>query len=334
MLPGSSQTPSSISAKPPLVSLGLPVFNGADYLAEAIESILNQSLADFELILCDNASSDQTESICRSFAERDARVRYIRQARNLGAAANYNLAFEEARGTFFKWCAHDDNLAPDFLKVCVSALEANPDCVLAYTETTLIDERGRETARHVDQFASQRRDPSERLQTWLGRPTGLCNPVFGLIRREVMAKTIRHGTYMGADRILLGELALRGPSKMIPKPLFLRRMHPKMSTLAHGDAVGLTQWFTGKARSGLFFKRWRQLRGFLGVVMRVETLTGRDRWRAFLVVMRWAIALRGEFLKELMLPLYINGRDTPLKAWMRRLGKYAHARSTERRAPS
>ncbi|MEO1397469.1 MAG: glycosyltransferase, partial [Pseudomonadota bacterium] len=109
MLPGSSQTPSSISAKPPLVSLGLPVFNGADYLAEAIESILNQSLADFELILCDNASSDQTESICRSFAERDARVRYIRQARNLGAAANYNLAFEEARGTFFKWCAHDDN---------------------------------------------------------------------------------------------------------------------------------------------------------------------------------------------------------------------------------
>ena len=305
------------SAAPPRVSIGLPVFNGDAFLAEAIASILDQSFNDFELILCDNASTDGTEDICRHFAQLDKRVRYIRHEQNLGAAANYNRAFEEARGTYFKWGAHDDNLHPDFLADCVVALEANPDCLLAYTETVLIDEHGVETGRHVDRFASLSSDPADRLATWLTVPRGMCNPVFGLIRREEMVKTILHGTYMGADRVLLGELALRGRSIMIEKPLFHRRLHPHISTLANPNFLKLTQWFTGKKSSGLRFKRWRQIREFLRVVNRVQTLTSRERWRSRAVILRWAIALRSEFLKELMLPLYINGQDTPLKTWMR-----------------
>ncbi|MEO0547975.1 MAG: glycosyltransferase family 2 protein [Pseudomonadota bacterium] len=333
--PANSQTSQTVPKSPtPKVSIGLPVFNGDAFLAEAVESILDQSFNDFELILCDNASTDGTEEICRHFAHLDARVRYIRHEKNLGAAANYNRAFEEARGMYFKWGAHDDNLHREFLAECVVALDADPDCLLAYTETVLIDEHGIETGQQIDRFASLSRDPAERLSTWLSLPTGLCNPVFGLIRREEMAKTIRHGTYMGADRVLLGEIALRGRSFMIEKPLFYRRMHPNISTLANPGFLKLTQWFTGKKLSGLRFKRWRQLGGFLGVVNRIEKLTVRDRWRSRAVILRWAMALRSEFLKELMLPLYVNGQDTALKTWMRTRGKTSSTRATGKQVQS
>ena len=96
----------------PVVSLGMPVFNGERYLATAIESVLGQTFDDFELLLCDNASTDATGDICRSFAGADPRVRYIRNPENLGAHPNFNRAFELATGRFFKWASHDDAL-PD-----------------------------------------------------------------------------------------------------------------------------------------------------------------------------------------------------------------------------
>ena len=82
----------------PSVSVDLPVFNGADYLAEAVTSILGQTYQDFELLIQDNASTDHTETICREFARRDPRVSYVRNPENLGAIPNYNLVFERARG--------------------------------------------------------------------------------------------------------------------------------------------------------------------------------------------------------------------------------------------
>ena len=88
----------------PKVSLALPVYNGANYLAEALQSILGQDFRDFELIITDNASEDRTAEICGRFAEADARIRYVRNARNLGAAENYNRGFSLASGTYFKWC--------------------------------------------------------------------------------------------------------------------------------------------------------------------------------------------------------------------------------------
>lgn len=88
------------------VSIGLPVFNGVDYVSEAIESILSQTFGDFNLYISDNASSDGTQDICQSFAGRDRRVHYTRQARNVGAAANYNFLFAKGSEAYFKWAAH------------------------------------------------------------------------------------------------------------------------------------------------------------------------------------------------------------------------------------
>ena len=92
-----------MSADPPLVSIGVPVYNGDNYLEATLDSILDQTFKDFELVICDNASTDRTEAICRNFAASDPRVRYHRQPRNFGAAPNYNDVYHRSRGKYFKW---------------------------------------------------------------------------------------------------------------------------------------------------------------------------------------------------------------------------------------
>ena len=126
------------------VVIGLPVYNGDNYLAAAIDSILAQSYGDFDLLISDNASTDGTEEICRAYVKRDPRIRYIRQAQNAGAAANHNLIVPMTDSVYFKWAAHDDLLAPDFLAACVDVLDRDPTVVLGFADHDA-DRRGRLT---------------------------------------------------------------------------------------------------------------------------------------------------------------------------------------------
>src|SRR5215467_3755986 len=99
----------------PRVSLAIPVYNGGRFIAETIRSILNQDYENFELIITDNASTDRTEEICREFSASDRRIKYIRNDHNLGAGPNFNRGFELSSGYYFKWCACDDLLSPNFV---------------------------------------------------------------------------------------------------------------------------------------------------------------------------------------------------------------------------
>src|SRR5687767_9303189 len=120
-------------ANEPRVSIGLPVFNGESHLALALDSVLAQTFGDFELVISDNGSTDSTRQICEDYAKRDARIRYLRSDENRGAAWNYNRVFERSRGAFFKWMAHDDLIAPQYLERCVEALDRAPaTTVLAF----------------------------------------------------------------------------------------------------------------------------------------------------------------------------------------------------------
>jgi len=97
------------SNKPlPMVSIGMPVFNGEAFLCEAIDSLLEQTFTDFELVISDNASTDETQSICRKYASRDSRIRYIRQPENQGALANFQYVLDNSNGQYFMWAAADD----------------------------------------------------------------------------------------------------------------------------------------------------------------------------------------------------------------------------------
>src|SRR4051794_17704887 len=90
----------------PEVSICLPVYNGENYVGEAIRSILGQSFENLELIISDNASTDETARICQAFAAQDSRVRYVRSPVNRGLAWNHNRAFALARGRYAMWIGH------------------------------------------------------------------------------------------------------------------------------------------------------------------------------------------------------------------------------------
>ena len=130
----------------PRVSIGMPVYNGAAFLRESLDSLLSQTYEDFELVISDNGSTDGTQNICRAYATEDVRIRYYREEENRGAAWNYNRVFELARGEYFKWAAHDDVHAPTFLERCVEVVDNNPDVLWCFSRHTHVDCYGRPLA--------------------------------------------------------------------------------------------------------------------------------------------------------------------------------------------
>ena len=143
----SRHRPATATTTEPVLSIGLPVRNGENWLTVSLDSILQQTRGDFELIIADNGSTDGTQAICRDRAARDPRIRYVRNDENLGAAANYNLVLDLARAPLFKWHAHDDQLAPDCLERSVAALERNSQAVACITGARRLDALGREVLR-------------------------------------------------------------------------------------------------------------------------------------------------------------------------------------------
>lgn len=281
------------------MSIGLPVYNGEAYLEKSIQSLLAQTHRDFELVISDNHSSDRTHEICKSFARADRRVRYVRNPENLGAAENYNRVFRESSGRFFKWAAHDDLCAPEFLARCVAVLEADSSVVLCYPRTSFIDGQGNVTGLYeeTDDFTSER--PSARLHTWLfGRSGPWCNAVFGVVRSDVLRRTPLIGKYISSDVILLGELLMRGPAVRIPEMLFYRRDHAGRSVKAHPGEDERAAWFDAASAGKTHLPAWRWLRGYASAVRRVPMSVSEKR-RCGTLVARWALMYRGKLKDEL-----------------------------------
>ncbi len=109
----------------PIVSIGMPVYNGEKYIREALDSLLAQTFTDFELIISDNASNDNTQEICEEYVRQHPRIRYIRQENNNGALVNFQVVLNEAKGAFFMWAAADDIWHPQFIQTCQDFLIAN-----------------------------------------------------------------------------------------------------------------------------------------------------------------------------------------------------------------
>jgi glycosyltransferase involved in cell wall biosynthesis len=227
----------------PTVSIGIPVYNGANFLRSSINSILAQDYCDFELIITDNASTDDTESICREFASQDSRLRYIRNERNIGAAGNYNKIVELARGKYFRWQAHDDECHPSMTRKCVQFLESAPaEVAMVYPLAELIDDQGRTIVPILDHIDSSDPRPHRRLARVLW-DLNMCDPIFGLIRSEYLKRTQLIGPFFGADYVLLGELAMLGQIRELPEVLFRLRAHEKRSVKANASRKSLAAWY-------------------------------------------------------------------------------------------
>jgi glycosyltransferase involved in cell wall biosynthesis len=229
----------------PLVSIGLPVRNGGQFLEETLKSICAQTFADFEVIISDNASTDQTREICESYVARDPRIYYHRLDENLGAAPNYNRVFALARGKYFKWAAHDDLLKPAFLQSCLDEMERSPETVVVYTRTEIIDECGAFVRMDDLTLVVDSRKASRRLKNFYRR-IRLANPIFGLIRADALRKTRLIDSFISSDLVLLAELLMLGEFKEHPDPLFQRRWHAGCSVRANPKAQDRQNWFDTK----------------------------------------------------------------------------------------
>jgi glycosyltransferase involved in cell wall biosynthesis len=253
----------------PRVSIGLPVYNGANYLAETLDCILAQTFEDFELIISDNASTDGTAEICSQYAARDPRIRYVQNATNLGAAKNYNRVFELSRGAYFKWNGHDDPLAPQFLERCVEILDRDSGIVLCFSRNRAIDEHGKD--RRVGALTALTFVPRPQLgaphahirfyhSVVTDYPQGA---IFGLIRRDVLARTALIGSYRSSDLPLLGELALRGRFYQISEALQDRRFHPQQGHHAYKTRQLREAWFDPNRARVRTYPYWRLFREHL-----------------------------------------------------------------------
>jgi glycosyltransferase involved in cell wall biosynthesis len=202
-----------------LVSVGLPVRNGADRIGEVVRSVLAQDHDRIELVICDNASTDDTEAVCRDLAPTDDRILYHRQEANVGLLNNFISAIQIAKGTYFKWIGDDDWLAPDFVSRTLECFAEDERRVLV---TTGVAYTGPDGATRSDTSYDGARmtslDPLERFREitrLLNDGYLLVDPLYALVRREPVAAIPRRNM-LREDEVFATRLALAGPWGHVP----------------------------------------------------------------------------------------------------------------------
>jgi glycosyltransferase involved in cell wall biosynthesis len=277
----------------PRVTVGVPVFNGDRFIAETLDSLLSQTFTDLEIVISDNASTDRTEGICREYVTRDPRVRYYRNDLNMGAAWNHNRVFELARGEYFRWNSADDICGPEYLTLCVAALDTDPSAVMATAQSVEIDAKGdilpavtvpnQTLLPIVPPWAP----PHIRFRQNI-RLDHLCLAIYSLIRSSVLCRTRLIGNYPDADRVLLAHLALFGHCVVVPKTLFFNRDHDdRFTRYYNGERLReRAAWFDPASAKRRTFPFWRELFELHGVVRR-SPLEWPERLRCYCEIARW-----------------------------------------------
>jgi glycosyltransferase involved in cell wall biosynthesis len=266
----------------PLVSIGLPVFNGEKYIQQTLDSLLAQSYDNFELNISDNASTDGTEEICRLYAAKDNRVHYYRQPRNVGLMGNWRCVLQLASGEYFMWAQHDDCWSMNYVGILLECLLACPSAILAAGRTLYIDSDG--NPYHLDPDDAPVRHGNGNLSTakqllqqhaqgWL----------HGLFRRDELLRSVP--TFFaadpwGADIVFLLELCL---SKEI----------------VGSDAAVLYKRATGVSGQKTPRQRVQWQCWFAGALLQVirksslSTNEKREVFKAYVLYLKWLYFRRG-----------------------------------------
>lgn len=236
-----------MSAKQPLVSIGLPVYNGEKYVGAALEALVTQDYEHIEFIISDNCSTDRTEEICREYAARDPRVRYSRTAQNEGPAPNFHRVFDLSNGKYFMWAAHDDLWERSFVTKCVEKLEQHPEAVIACSNVRIIDEDGK-TVSEKALVGAAHPNRAKRVRQLLSCQD-FAYPVYGLTRWDAMRRVLPLQLSWGNDFILLTKLCLLGTIVVVPEALFSYRTFQKKTHDSMAVNIGLSPGSTMLARN-------------------------------------------------------------------------------------
>jgi len=246
----------------PLVTIGVPVFNGEQYLREALDSALAQDYDPLEIVIADNASCDDTPNICRAYAQRDRRVRYLRNPENLGGTQNFARVLAEARGKYFTWLAHDDVLASTgYIRATVEVLEQNPDVVLCGSSMNVLEFDGPGTSSPaLLEPIYPDRDWQQARRRFFRCPFDslIYFAIYGVFRREVLLTVpLTERWYRGRrvsldmENPILAALATRG--RIVALPELLRSFRHHASSTWHVDQdrlSGLDRFVLGLGMKG------------------------------------------------------------------------------------
>jgi glycosyltransferase involved in cell wall biosynthesis len=269
---------------PPRLTMGLPVFNGARFLPEALDSLLEQTFGDFRLVVSDNASTDATGEIAQDYAQRDSRISYVRHEQNRGAAWNFNYVVGLARTEYFKWAAADDICAPNFVERCIEVLDREPDVLCCHARTRKIDERG-DVLPGMD-------DPTDGglPSEWFAAGSHPCHRpdgsslkasrrfadvllssgwgirCAGVFRTAALKQSSLILPFYGSEKVMMAELALRGRFHDLAETLFFQRTHEQAaSRLTSREAKA--KYISGGTKLHRF-QRFRQLTDYVSAIWR------------------------------------------------------------------
>ncbi|MEM7293034.1 MAG: glycosyltransferase [Pseudomonadota bacterium] len=221
----------------PLVSIGMPVYNGEEFLAESLETLLGQTYKNLEIVVSDNASTDRTAEICQDFADRDQRIKYYCAEENRGSNWNFSQAFRLSTGDYFKWAASDDLCTSDFVERCLVILEGDATVVCCHSRTQTIDEHGNlieglsdPTDAGWSQRSRQRRPDGSSLEVHLRfrdvlMVSGWGVRCAGVFRSAALAQTGLMRSFYGSEKLMMAELCMHGRFYDIEEALFSQRIH-------------------------------------------------------------------------------------------------------------
>lgn len=273
----------------PRVGIGLPVYNGENFIKAAIDSVLAQTFEDFELIISDNASTDRTQEICQSYVALDKRVRYYRNPQNIGAARNYNRVFASSTAEYFKWIAHDDVIAPAYLQRCVEVMDRDQNVTVCFPAITYIDALGNVLKQQREENLSIRGSrAAARARVMVNhqlKSTDIFWAIFGLMRCSALRQTPLHGSYVASDQVLLIQMLLLGEFYQVPEPLYFRRDHPFASMTKHRSPQERQAWFDTQKKQRIILPNWNLLFKYLSSVKRAP-LTSSTKMRCYYEVFR------------------------------------------------
>jgi glycosyltransferase involved in cell wall biosynthesis len=297
----------------PIITIGMPIYNGERFLAKTLDSFLRQTFTDFELIISDNASTDNTGEICREYTRRDKRIRYFRNEKNMGAGWNFRRVYSMATGKYYKQAAHDDFLEPTFLEECIAALEADSGLVLAHTRTRTVSATGDSVECENPSLRFDSPDPLVRWRDLLLNDH-MCFEIFGVFRLDALLQCPPQGSYVNSDGVLLAQVGLLGRFWESDKVLFINTRHESQSARTvpvrlktegfrlirrHGTLPCPEWWDPSKSRA-VTFPEFRQFYEYATSVKRAP-LSASQKVHAYALMTIWTKRHFRRMMKDLFI---------------------------------
>ena len=214
----------------PLVSIGLPVYNGEHTIERAVESLLEQTYSNLEIVVSNNGSTDDTREILKKYQELDSRIKVFNSDVNRGSIWNFNKVFRESTGKYFMWASHDDHHDPRFVATCVQVMEKEKHAALCAPNMQMTAAGSDEIVwtSSMDSFKNKNSQGARYRETLRNFPAV---SIYGLFRRSLLEKTGLFPKVIGGDLLMIQELSFFGTFIGFPEILFTRCGRPKWNSI-------------------------------------------------------------------------------------------------------